>query len=146
MNEWTVKKPSKPGSSLRVLWKRDKATRANFAWWDSEDGIHGGKMLRCAVLEADRRAIKEFDLFPSGDATTQLICVVTASEQTIEVPYVTYSFLRYLQDLGEDRMCHALDFSDMRSPCCMSAPMRWGRLAWFLLRLRASITLWMRFG
>jgi hypothetical protein len=94
MNEWTVKKPSKPGSSLRVLWKRDKVTRANFAWWDSEDGIHGGKMLRCAVLEADRRAIKEFDLFPSGDATTQLICVVTASEQTIEVPYVTYSFLR----------------------------------------------------
>ncbi len=58
-------------------------------------------MLRCAVLEADRRAMKEFDLFPSGDQSAQLICVVTASEQTIEVPYVTYSFLRYSTKPGE---------------------------------------------
>jgi len=93
-NEWSVKKPTKPGSFLRVLWKKDPATRANFAWWDSEDGLHGGKMLRCSVLENDRRAIKEFELFPSsGDGAEQVISIVTSSEQTVEVPYVTFSFL-----------------------------------------------------
>ena len=64
--EWVLKNPGKPGAFLRVLWKRDKATRANFAWWDSFDGVHGGKMLRVGVLESDRRAINEFDLFPRG--------------------------------------------------------------------------------
>ena len=126
-------KKTKPGSSLRVLWKRDKATRANFAWCDSEDGIRGGKMLRCAVLEADRRAIKEFDLFPSGDQSAQLICVVTASEQTIEVPYVTYSFLRYRQKPRREREpAMHLDFSNMLAVCPLSAPMRWDPLACFL--------------
>ena len=92
-NEWTNKKLTKPGSFLRVLWKKDRATRANFAWWDSEDGLHGGKMLRCAVLESDRQAIKEFDLFPSGDMSSQVINIVTASDQTFEMQYVIYSFL-----------------------------------------------------
>ena len=92
-HEWTVKKPTKPGSFLRVLWKKDPATRADFAWWDSEDGLHGGKMLRCSILESDRRAIKEFDLFPSGDGVEQIVSIVTSSEQTMEVPYVTFSFL-----------------------------------------------------
>ena len=64
--EWVLKNPGKPGAFLRVLWKRDKATRAHFAWWDSFDGVHGGKMLRVGVLESDRRAINEFDLFPRG--------------------------------------------------------------------------------
>jgi hypothetical protein len=126
-------KKTKPGSFLRVLWKRDRATRANFAWWDSEDGIRGGKMLRCAVLEADRRAMKEFDLFPSGDQSAQLICVVTASEQTIEVPYVTFSFLRYSKKPRRERepAMHS-DFSNMLAACPLSAPMRWDPLAWFL--------------
>ena len=147
--EWVLKNPGKPGAFLRVLWKRDKATRANFAWWDSFDGVHGGKMLRVGVLESDRRAINEFDLFPrgaschntarvcacevlfkilymqilhahacthtlshtntcacararahththyccAGEQAQQLLNVVTSSEQTLEFPYVTYSFL-----------------------------------------------------
>ena len=149
--EWVLKNPGKPGAFLRVLWKRDKATRAHFAWWDSFDGVHGGKMLRVGVLESDRRAINEFDLFPrgasrhnsarvcacvksrsqlctcqkkmhacmhacthayslahkharahthththnccAGEQAQQLLNVVTSSEQTLEFPYVTYSFL-----------------------------------------------------
>ena len=91
-HEWLAKKPSKPGSCLRVLWKKDRVTRANFAWWDSVDGAEGGKMLRCSVLESDRRAISEFDLFPSGDGQ-KLLQVITTSEQALEFPYVTFSFL-----------------------------------------------------
>ena len=46
-----------------------------------------------SVLESDRRAIKEHDLFPSGDSAQQLINIVTSTEQTMELPYATFSFL-----------------------------------------------------
>ena len=93
LQDWNIKKSSKPGSQLRVIWKKNKATRANFAWWDSEDGLHGGKMLRCSMLESDRCAIKDFDLFPTNDASKMIISIVTSTDQTLELPYVTYSFL-----------------------------------------------------
>ena len=104
-------KKTKPGSFLRVLWKRDKATRANFAWGDSEDGIRGGKRrpVRSAHMCSNR--IRADDRGPIRHLFVSQVQQKTRRER--------------------EPAMHS-DFSNMLAACPLSAPMRWDPLAWFL--------------
>ncbi|EKX50922.1 hypothetical protein GUITHDRAFT_161748 [Guillardia theta CCMP2712] len=74
-----------------VVWKvrYDLRPVVRFAWWDSSDGKHGGYKIRVEVSESERKTINEYDLFPAERSS---ITLVTATHQSIELPYTTCSF------------------------------------------------------